>query len=127
MKKLIWSLLLSTGLVALPSYAGEVLFNYQATAVNSVTGAPIEGVQFSWTFADKVSNATSSNVCVTNSDGICEVKYAAQTGTFAGPNVVGLATASKEGYEKEVDYQWQQYGNQKFLVATMTAAGAKPK
>ncbi|SHG58149.1 hypothetical protein SAMN05428948_1129 [Massilia sp. CF038] len=121
MKKLIWAVLLSSGMITLPSHAGEAQFLYQATATNSDSGAPIEGVLFNWTFIDKVSNVTSINTCVTNVDGTCEVKLIAQTGTFSGPNVIGQAVATKDGYDKEVEYQWQQYGNQRFLMARLKA------
>ncbi|SHG58122.1 hypothetical protein [Massilia sp. CF038] len=125
MNKLIPALLLATGLAAAPAQAAETIFTWQATALDARSGAPIEGVQFNWTFVDKTITKTSTDTCTSNNLGICSVRLSAKKGP-AGASVFGQATAAMDGYEPEIDYQWREDGNLKFLVAKLTPAAARP-
>ncbi|HEY0061381.1 MAG TPA: hypothetical protein VGC21_04630 [Telluria sp.] len=124
MKNVISGLLVAASVLTFPAHAAETVFTWQATALDSKTGSPVEGVQFNWTFVDKTINKTTTDVCVSNAQGICAVKLGAKKGIATGASVMGQALAVREGYEADVDYAWREDGNQKFLTAKMTALSA---
>jgi hypothetical protein len=121
MKKAIFAALILAGMSAISAHAGETVYTWKGQALDKQLGTPIEGVKFAWTFKDKISGKASNDECMTNSEGLCEVKVTAESGFFSGSNVRGEATFTKEGFDKIGDIEWiKGEDTVKFVVVKMT-------
>jgi hypothetical protein len=122
MKKVIRAALLLSTLTAMSAQAGEAIYTWRSKALDKQLGTPIEGVKFSWTFTDKSSGKITNDECLTNSEGMCEVKAVAESGFFSGSRLAGNTVFAKEGYEKLAEIEWLKQDDElvKFLVVKMT-------
>lgn len=125
MKKILCVALILAGMSAISAHAGETVYTWRAKALDKQLGTPLEGVKFAWKFNDKVSGKSSTDECMSNSEGMCEVKVVAESGFFAGSNVRGEATFTKEGFDKIGDIEWiRGEDTVKFVVVKMTNLAA---
>lgn len=121
MRKIICAALVIATMSAFSAQAAETVFTWKAKAIDKKLGTPIEGVKFSWKFTDTIAGKISNDTCLTNAEGICEVKVTGDKSFFSGSNVQGEASFDKEGYEKIADTQWApDDGVNKFVTIKMT-------
>lgn len=80
MNKLMSLVLLAAAMGTGGAHAAESVFTWKSQALDKQLGTPVEGVKFSWTFTDQIGGKTSTASCLSNSEGVCEVKVTADKG-----------------------------------------------
>ncbi|SHG58181.1 hypothetical protein [Massilia sp. CF038] len=106
MNKLMSFVLLAAAMGTGGAHAAESVFTWKSQALDKQLGTPVEGVKFSWTFTDQIGGKTSTASCLSNSEGVCEVKVTADKGFFSGSKLIGVVTYTKEGFDPIGVSQW---------------------